>query len=52
MPHSVLVVDNASIHKVVGICELVEGHSAHLIYLCSYSPDLNLIELTFSSLKS
>jgi len=52
MPHSVLVVDNASIHKVTGIRELVEGHGACLIYLPSYSPDLNPIELTFSSIKA
>lgn len=52
MPHSVLVVDNASIHKVAGIRELVEGHGSCLIYLPSYSPDLNPIELTFSSIKA
>ena len=52
MPHSVLVVDNASIHKVAGIRELVEGHGARLVYLPSYSPDLNPIELTFSSIKA
>lgn len=52
LPHSVLIVDNASIHKVEGIRELVEGHGARLIYLPSYSPDLNPIELAFSSIKA
>src|SRR6266702_3652301 len=46
------VVENAAIHKVAGIRELVEGHSARLIYLPLYSPDLNPIELAFSSIKA
>jgi hypothetical protein len=52
MPNSVLVVDNAAIHKVAGICELVEGHRACLVYLPAYSPDFNPIELAFSSIKA
>ena len=52
LPNSVLVVDNASIHKVAGIRELVEEHGARLLYLPSYSPDLNPIELAFSSIKA
>jgi transposase len=52
MPNSVLVVDNAAIHKVAGICELIEGHGAHLVYLPTYSPDFNPIELAFSSIKA
>jgi hypothetical protein len=52
LPNSVLVVDNASIHKVAGIRELVEGHGARLLYLPAYSPDFNPIELAFSSIKA
>ena len=52
LPNSVLVVDNASIHKVAGIRELVEGHGMRLMFLPSYSPDLNPIELAFSSIKA
>jgi hypothetical protein len=52
LPHSVLVVDNAAIHKVAGIRELVEGHSMRLLYLPAYSPDFNPIELVFSSIKA
>jgi transposase len=52
LPNSVLVVDNASIHKVTGIRELVEQHSMRLMFLPSYSPDLNPIELAFSSIKA
>ena len=52
LPHSVLVIDNASIHKVAGIREMVEGRGARLLYLPSYSPDLNPIELAFSSIKA
>jgi hypothetical protein len=52
LPNSVLVVDNAAIHKVAGIRELIEGYGAHLLYLPAYSPDLNPIELAFSSIKA
>lgn len=52
LPHSVLVVDNASIHKVPGIRELVEASGTRLIYLPTYSPDLNPIELAFSTIKA
>ena len=52
LPKSVLVVDNASIHKVAGIREMVEEHGAHLVYLPAYSPDFNPIELAFSKIKS
>jgi hypothetical protein len=52
LPNSVLVVDNASIHKVAGIRELVEERGMLLMFLPSYSPDLNPIELAFSSIKA
>ena len=51
IPHSVLIIDNASIHKVAGICEMVEECGACLLYLPIYSPDFNPIELAFSTIK-
>jgi hypothetical protein len=52
LPNSVLVVDNASIHKVAGICDMVEEHSAHLLFLPTYSPDFDPIELAFLTIKA
>ena len=52
LPNSVLVVDNASIHKVAGIREMVEERGARLLYLPAYSPDFNPIELAFSTIKA
>lgn len=52
LPNSVLVIDNASIHKVEGIREMVEERGARLLYLPSYSPDFNPIELAFSTIKA
>lgn len=52
LPNSVLVVDNASIHKVAGVQELVEEYGARLLYLPPYSPDFNPIELAFSTIKA
>jgi transposase len=51
LSHSVLVVDNASIYKVAGIQQLVEESGMCLLYLPPYSPDLNPIELAFSTIK-
>jgi transposase len=47
LPNSILVVDNASIHKVASIREMVEECGARLVYLPVYSLDFNPIELAF-----
>ena len=52
LPNSVLVINNASIHRVDGIREMVQEHGARLVYLPAYSPDFNPIELAFSSIKA
>jgi hypothetical protein len=52
LPNSVLVVDNASIHKVAGIREMVEEQGTRLLFLPVYSPDFNPIELAFSTIKA
>ena len=51
-PGDVVVCDNLSSHKVVGVRELVEKAGAKLLYLPPYSPDLNPIEMAFSKLKA
>ena len=48
----IVFMDNASVHKVVGVREAIEAVGAHLIYLPTYSPDLNPIEMAFSKLKA
>ena len=50
LPNSVLVIDNAAVHKVPGIRELIEEHGARLLFLPSYSPDFNPIELAFPTI--
>ncbi len=52
LPNLVVIMDNAAIHKVDGIWEMVEEHGSHLIYLPAYSPDLNPIEEAFSLIKA
>ena len=51
-PGTVLVMDNASIHRTEGTRELVRRFDCYLAYLPPYSPDLNPIELSFSVLKA
>jgi Transposase and inactivated derivatives len=48
----VVIVDNVSFHKVVGVKEAIEATGAHLFYLPPYSPDLSPIELMWSKVKS
>ena len=47
----IVVMDNLSARKVKGIREAIEDIKAHLLYLPPYSPDLNPIEMFFSTLK-
>jgi transposase len=47
----VVVMDNLSAHKGERIKEMIEGRGCQLLYLPSYSPDLNPIEEAFSKIK-
>lgn len=52
-PHSVVIMDNASIHHVQEVTDLIEGQAgAKLCFLPPYSPDLNPVEGVFSQVKS
>ncbi|WP_269844818.1 IS630 family transposase [Methyloprofundus sedimenti] len=46
-----VVMDNASVHKVDEIKDLIQKTGAKLIYLPPYSPDLNPIELAWNKIK-
>jgi transposase len=50
-PGDVVVMDNLSSHKVRGVREWIENAGAEVLYLPSYSPDLNPIEKAWSKLK-
>lgn len=50
-PHSVLLLDNASIHHGEQIRNLCHEHGVILAYLPPYSPHLNPIEMSFHELK-
>ena len=47
-----VVMDNLSAHKGERVRELIEQRGCELLYLPSYSPDLNPIEEAFSKMKS
>jgi transposase len=51
-PGDILVLDNLSSHKSEAVKALIEAVGATVMFLPSYSPDLNPIELMFSKLKS
>jgi len=48
----IVVMDNLSSHKVVGVKEVIESVGARVLYLPPYSPDFNPIEMVFSKLKT
>ncbi len=50
-PQSVIIADNASIHHVDGVAELLESLGVLLYFLPPYSPDFNPIEELFSKVK-
>ena len=51
-PGNVTVPDNLAVHKLDGLAEAVKKYGAQLLYLLSYSPDFNPIELAFSKLRT
>ena len=51
-PHSVVIMDNASIHHVDGIVQMIQDAGALVLFLPPYSPDQNPIEEAFSKVKS
>jgi transposase len=48
----VVVLDNLGAHQPKRIRELIEERGAELVFLPSYSPDLNPIEEAFSKIKN
>lgn len=51
-PGDIVVMDNLSSHKVIGVREAIELAGADLWYLPPYSPDLNPIEKLWSKVKA
>ena len=50
--HSILVMDNCSIHHISEVKELLKQAGVLLLFLPPYSPDFNPVEEAFSYLKS
>ena len=46
-PHRVVTIDNASIHHVDEVVQMIQVVGAMIIFLPQYSPDYNPIEDTF-----
>ncbi len=48
----VVILDGLGAHRTARVRELVEGRGCDLVFLPSYSPDLNPIEEAFSKIKN
>jgi transposase len=51
-PRSVIIMDNASIHRTAELRQMCEDAGVVLAYLPPYSPDFNPIEQSFAELKT
>lgn len=51
-PGDIVIMDNLSSHKVVGVEEAIQAAGARVMFLPPYSPDLNPIEQVFAKLKA
>ena len=50
--HSIVIIDNASIHHVERVYDIITGVGARLMFLPPYSPDLMPLEEVFAQVKS
>ena len=51
-PHSIVIMDNASIHHMDEVLLIIENVGAKVIFLPPYSPDLNPLEPVFGKVKA
>lgn len=51
-PGQVVIMDNPHIHRIDGVREVIEKAGCRLLYLPTYSPELNPIEECWSKVKS
>ena len=51
-PGELVILDNLSVHKQPAIRAMIEAAGCRVLFLPSYSPDFNPIELAFSKIKA
>lgn len=51
-PGQIVVMDNLNVHKQAAVRAAIRRAGCHPLYLPSYSPDFNPIELAFSKIKA
>lgn len=52
MPGTVVILDNLSTHKSPPAAEILKAHDCWMLFLPTYSPDINPNEKVFSKLKA
>ena len=51
-PGSVVILDNLATHKSETAAQMLKSHGCWVLFLPTYSPDLNPLEIAFSKLKA
>jgi transposase len=52
IPGQVVILDNLAVHKQPAVRQLIHAAGCRLLFLPSYSPDFNPIELAFAEIKA
>lgn len=50
-PRQIVILDNLSVHKQAAVRQAIEAVGARVLFLPSYSPDFNPIEMIISAIK-
>jgi transposase len=51
-PGQIVILDNLAVHKQPALRRLIHGAGCRVLFLPSYSPDFNPIEMAFSKIKA
>ena len=51
-PGQIVILDNLAVHKQAALRRLIHAASCRILFLPSYSPDFNPIELAFAEIKA
>ncbi len=52
VPGQIIILDNLAVHKQAALRQLIHAAGCRVLFLPSYSPDFNPIEMAFAEIKA